>query len=893
MTRSHCQLLWALYFGHAVLTLLVRAQPCRPGYLLKTKQDCIDVDECAEDANKCGPNKQCINAQGSYNCICLPGFKMYVNDPTRCEEVPSGRQARLRERAAAQHGDSHLPQRGDSAVPAHWKTTLPGRENATAPDNGSASVSHRGDTAVPHQRRAPVSRRGFTAVPRQGDTAVPGHWSTPVPGGGNVNMSGHWNSPESGSGNTLDTITERTSGPGHGHTPGPGNGHTPGPGNGHTPGPGNGHTPGPGIGRTPGLIIEHTPESGHEHTPEPANQHTPEPGTGRKPGQGIGHTPGQGIGHTPGQVSGPAAPTGRSGGVTTAREPEPRLPSGGPSTALDPRTSTTQHRQLTIAPRRPHAPWEEICARASNTSRLFDGLCQGAGTGLPPEDVIAYSSGILAGRSEWEDTPWEERIESASLLLTGVEEAALSWGSIGPAERPRIIANEEMDLQVVRVEGAPGGDRVRLQAGGNMAEVGWRTGTNTSASAVVAFIVYRNMESLLQGALYSNEESGGRHGDFQLQSEVISAALRLSGNSSASVAVRLVLKHQQASTTGGRVSCVYWSQAAAWHGWSTRGCVLVQSNSSHTTCHCQHLSSFAILMAFTEKLQSHRHDALSVISFIGIPVSLACLLLALATFTFCPQARNSVSATHTQLCLSLFLAELLFIVAVKRTANRIVCGVVAGCLHYLFLAAFAWMSLESFQLYVMVKNLKKMRVSSSGHTGKLVYAVGYGCPALVVTLSALIYPNGYGSQRNCWLQVENGFIWSFLGPVYFIILINTFLFTTSLYTLNEELSNRDMKVSKIKDTRMLMFKAIAHVFILGCTWILGLFHFQEETLVMAYLFTIVNSFQGTFIFIILCILNPKIRAEYQKWIFAISQTKRIFFESESTKTPLSVTSETV
>ncbi|XP_078062516.1 adhesion G protein-coupled receptor E3-like [Mustelus asterias] len=73
---------------------------------------------------------------------------------------------------------------------------------------------------------------------------------------------------------------------------------------------------------------------------------------------------------------------------------------------------------------------------------------------------------------------------------------------------------------------------------------------------------------------------------------------------------------------------------------------------------------------------------------------------------------------------------------------------------------------------------------------------------------------------------------------------------------------------------MLAFKAIAQVFVLGCSWILGLFHFKEEMVVMAYLFTIINSFQGTFIFIILCVLNSKVRAQCQKWFSTKFKAKR-------------------
>ncbi|XP_042200630.1 adhesion G protein-coupled receptor E3-like [Callorhinchus milii] len=74
---------------------------------------------------------------------------------------------------------------------------------------------------------------------------------------------------------------------------------------------------------------------------------------------------------------------------------------------------------------------------------------------------------------------------------------------------------------------------------------------------------------------------------------------------------------------------------------------------------------------------------------------------------------------------------------------------------------------------------------------------------------------------------------------------------------------RSMELPNI-NTRMLAFKAVGQVFVLGCTWILGAFHFQKETVVMAYLFTIVNSFQGVFIFIFLCLLKPEVRVELQR-----------------------------
>ncbi|XP_069783245.1 adhesion G protein-coupled receptor E3-like isoform X2 [Narcine bancroftii] len=547
--------------------------------------------------------------------------------------------------------------------------------------------------------------------------------------------------------------------------------------------------------------------------------------------------------------------------------------------------------QLTAAAQQPALPEELFCSTGTKVSRLFK-FCHEPVNGLLIEDAILSMTGLLVNKSPLMDMGQDERISSASSILTVVERAAITLGLSSAGNGVKNIFNKEMDLQVIRVNSTPPADGVRLHANGNALDVFWRAATNTSGFAVFAFVVYHSLNSVLQGALYQNQENGHLYKDVRLHSKVISATLEFSTNTSFSVDVNFVLKHEEVVSATGRLSCVYWSHTGAAGHWSTRGCQLVRSNASHTICQCQHFSSFAILTVFSKKqLQGASYGPLSIITLIGIPVSLTCLLLALGTFICCPQAHNSLSALHTQLCFSLFLAQLLFILGIHQTGQRVVCGLVAGCLHYLFLVTFAWMSLESMQLYIMVRNLKEMRVSKSGQ-GKFAYTLGYGAPALIVVISALIYPDGYGSEQNCWLQVENGFVWSFLGPIYLIILVNTFLFTRSLYMLNEELSKRDMKVSKIKNTKMLMLKAIAQVFILGCTWIFGLFHFQEETVVMAYLFTIVNSFQGTFIFIILCILNPKIRAEYQKWVFSIFKTKRILFESESTKMPLSVTSDT-
>lgn len=60
--------------------------------------------------------------------------------------------------------------------------------------------------------------------------------------------------------------------------------------------------------------------------------------------------------------------------------------------------------------------------------------------------------------------------------------------------------------------------------------------------------------------------------------------------------------------------------------------------------------------------------------------------------------------------------------------------------------------------------------------------------------------------------------------------------------------------------RVLTITAIAQLFVLGCTWASGLFLFQDGSYshVLAYIFTILNSFQGLFLFLLHCLLNKKV-----------------------------------
>nr|XP_005314316.3 adhesion G protein-coupled receptor E4-like [Chrysemys picta bellii] len=255
---------------------------------------------------------------------------------------------------------------------------------------------------------------------------------------------------------------------------------------------------------------------------------------------------------------------------------------------------------------------------------------------------------------------------------------------------------------------------------------------------------------------------------------------------------------------------------------------------------------------------------LTIVSYVGLTLSLLCLLLAILTFLLCRSIRNVSTSLHLQLSLCLFVFHWFIFNPVPRSRNQVACAVIAAFLHFLFLACFSWMFLEGLHLFLTVRNLKVVNsTSASQFIKRFMYPFGYGFPALVVAISAAVNHKGYGAYTLCFLSLERGFIWSFLGPVCAIILINITFFALTLWILRKTLSSLNADVSTLRDHRLLTFKAIAQFFILGCTWGLGPF---TESVVMQYLFLIVNSLQGPFIFLVYCLLNRQVREEYRRWL---------------------------
>ncbi|XP_070648757.1 adhesion G protein-coupled receptor E3 isoform X3 [Bos indicus] len=387
---------------------------------------------------------------------------------------------------------------------------------------------------------------------------------------------------------------------------------------------------------------------------------------------------------------------------------------------------------------------------------------------------------------------------------------------------------------------------------------------NIKGTSAVAFVSYSSLGNIINATFF---EEMNEKDQVYLNSHVVSAAIEPKKNTPLSQPVILNFQHMKVKPGVKKIFCVYWKDTKEGGHWSKDGCALEQANKTHTICSSTHLSSFAVLMA----LHGQEEDpALTVITYVGLSLSLLCLLLAALTFLLCKAIQNTSTSLHLQLSLCLFLAHLLFLTAIDRTENKVLCAIIAGALHYLYLASFTWMLLEGLHLFLTARNLTVVNYSSINRLMKwLMFPVGYGVPAVIVAISAASRPHLYGTPDRCWLHLDQKFIWAFLGPVCAIICVNFVFFVMVFWILKRKLSSLNSEVSTIRNVKMLTLKATAQLFILGCTWFLGLLQVGPAARVMAYLFTIINSLQGVFIFLVYCLLSQQV----QKWFGEIIKSK--------------------
>ncbi|XP_072180158.1 uncharacterized protein [Diadema setosum] len=328
-------------------------------------------------------------------------------------------------------------------------------------------------------------------------------------------------------------------------------------------------------------------------------------------------------------------------------------------------------------------------------------------------------------------------------------------------------------------------------------------------------------------------------------------------------------------------SCCFWKPDSSLKDggvWSTKGCSTT-SNLTHTTCRCTHLTSFAVLMRISQAGAPQSSQAIKIqdyMTYVGCGLSMACLATMLIVFTVQKLYRSDRNIIHMNLASALLISQAVFLFGIERTEIWQVCKTIGASLHFFLLATFFWMLVEGIYLISKTTSTKNRFLKMP-----VYMAIGWGGPTTVVGITAAVSLESYGIEDVCWLTNENGGIWAFVGPAIAIVATNVILLCQVIRVFLSLKTN--MKKAHVERIWLALRAMLLTLPLLGSTWLFGILSFNSHTVFFSYIFIVLNSLQGVFIFVLYCVMNDEVKKVVEKKLSSIGRISGRTSNGRSTK----------
>ncbi|XP_031146569.1 adhesion G-protein coupled receptor G5-like [Sander lucioperca] len=323
--------------------------------------------------------------------------------------------------------------------------------------------------------------------------------------------------------------------------------------------------------------------------------------------------------------------------------------------------------------------------------------------------------------------------------------------------------------------------------------------------------------------------------------------------------------------------------------WKTDGCETTATQ-TRITCNCNHATPFAVLLMRGPISEIH-WQILSNISYIGCGLSAFFTALSLVIYVFGRNQKMDYSISiHVSLSGALLLLNTTFLLTEwgATVEPAWVCVFVAALMHYSLLCCFTWMAIEALHLYLLL--IKVFNTYFKHYMVKLSLA-GWGIPGVIVAVSVGMkdFKQFYGltemtmadtNQTNaiCWIT-DDSYFYS-LNLVYFTLI---FIFNSGILLvvasnickmkqvfrstskLRAEAQGKPLRDSeKFDNSCRSGLTVMGLTCLMGTTWGLAFLGSGYINYPILYLFCILNSAQGFFIFLWICLSAKKQRKRHME-----------------------------
>ena len=388
--------------------------------------------------------------------------------------------------------------------------------------------------------------------------------------------------------------------------------------------------------------------------------------------------------------------------------------------------------------------------------------------------------------------------------------------------------------------------------------------------AKVAFFAYYRIEDLLKPSQHTDMDrfssflstrlhNFSQSSQLSINSRVIGAAISHNGQIQhlpLSQPVTVVLRHIQDENIASP-RCVYWNVDR--QNWLTDGCWVEATNSTHTVCMCNHLTHFALLNevkpaseAVVDGERMERNVAL-----VGCVLALVILALVSVLIFLTPTGSTVSSSIHRNLCLTLFVSESIYLIALFGADIPNVFFFCLAFLHYFLMCSFFWTFFESFDIYMNVNSIYEHFKSSK----RLYwyYIIAYISPAFICLTCFIVDANCYRNFANIWLRADNYLYLTLVGPAIGLALASlVFILFAYILTRNHVITTTTIKCFediRVGGSKSLIRWILLLLFFQGLNWSTALVYLsKQDSTVLAVLFALSSVATALFL-AVFCVLK--------------------------------------
>ncbi|EDV90816.1 adhesion G-protein coupled receptor G7 [Drosophila grimshawi] len=294
-------------------------------------------------------------------------------------------------------------------------------------------------------------------------------------------------------------------------------------------------------------------------------------------------------------------------------------------------------------------------------------------------------------------------------------------------------------------------------------------------------------------------------------------------------------------------------------------------------CQTRHLTQFSFLVGGSYRSNDLGEEilvtplnerVLDIISIVGCSLSLLGVLGIFVTAAVFKSWRSQASTkVLLHLCLAMTLQMILFVfintddiseqLIVHRDYSR--CVLLGASLQYTILVLFTWMliiAVLQFQRYVTVIGIERPR----RYILKAAL-VAWTLPLLPTLLTACIDPASYlptaeQLETDTGICYPSGYGLTFgvVLPVTLITVANLVIFVYVFYSISHSLSQSVQRAERKLVNKQIRLSVLLF-FLLGLSWIFGIFAFMQAGIVFSYLFCLTATMQGFVLFVYFVLLD--------------------------------------